>query len=238
MLDSAVLDFAEQCLSSPNTNYVRDDFSRAVAAFGFDYFILSGVPGIGQKLPPLVAMNAWPEKWYARYTEENYAAIDPVCIFLRRNKRQPFFWRDAVSLVGSEGDARVLDESSQFDLRSGFVIPIFDDVHWMSVLSLGSSERRLMLSPRDQAKLVTIASFGSAALTARATPPGNIDLSDREAEVLLWSASGKSAWEIGRLLSISENTVQRHQANARAKLGVSTTIQAVIDAVRQKLIFP
>jgi DNA-binding CsgD family transcriptional regulator len=34
-----------------------------------------------------------------------------------------------------------------------------------------------------------------------------MSLSEREKACLLWTARGKSSWEIGRILSISENTV-------------------------------
>ena len=39
--------------------------------------------------------------------------------------------------------------------------------------------------------------------------------------------TGKSAWEIGRILDISHNTVTFHVENAKAKLGVRTRQQAV-----------
>jgi len=39
-------------------------------------------------------------------------------------------------------------------------------------------------------------------------------LSAREQSCLSWTARGKSSWEIGRILSISENTVIYHIKNA------------------------
>jgi LuxR family transcriptional regulator, activator of conjugal transfer of Ti plasmids len=52
-------------------------------------------------------------------------------------------------------------------------------------------------------------------------------LSPREFECLDWAAQGKSAWEIGRILGISQHTVAAYLGNAKAKLGVRTTVQAV-----------
>lgn len=55
-----------------------------------------------------------------------------------------------------------------------------------------------------------------------------VALSPREIECLKWAAQGKSAWETGRILGISRHTVAFHLDNAKAKLGVRSTIQAVV----------
>ncbi|MGY8639162.1 helix-turn-helix transcriptional regulator [Bradyrhizobium sp. 14AA] len=60
---------------------------------------------------------------------------------------------------------------------------------------------------------------------------GGVPLSPRELECLEWSARGKSAWEIGKILGISPGF---HRDNARAKLGVRTVRQAVVRLVQAK----
>ena len=61
-------------------------------------------------------------------------------------------------------------------------------------------------------------------------------VSRRESQILRWVAAGKSDWEIGRILKISEKTVNFHVENAKRKLGVGTRIQAVVAAMREGLI--
>lgn len=63
-------------------------------------------------------------------------------------------------------------------------------------------------------------------------PPMNIKLTPREKDVLYWAAEGKSAWEIGRILSITERTAKFHLSNIYKKLGVHTRTQAVACAIR------
>jgi LuxR family quorum-sensing system transcriptional regulator SinR len=58
----------------------------------------------------------------------------------------------------------------------------------------------------------------------------------RETEVLGWAAAGKSYWEIGTILGISERTVRFFMTNARRKLNVVSNTQAVAQAVRRDLI--
>jgi LuxR family transcriptional activator of conjugal transfer of Ti plasmids len=61
-------------------------------------------------------------------------------------------------------------------------------------------------------------------------------LSPRELQCLSWAAQGKSAWETGRILGISRHTVAFHLDNAKAKLGVRSTIQAVARVMTSKAI--
>jgi DNA-binding CsgD family transcriptional regulator len=49
----------------------------------------------------------------------------------------------------------------------------------------------------------------------------------REAEAVLWIALGKTSWEAGRILGITEGTVNVHVANASAKLGASNRAHLV-----------
>jgi DNA-binding response OmpR family regulator len=68
--------------------------------------------------------------------------------------------------------------------------------------------------------------------------PQAVELSEREIAALTWSARGKTSDEIAMILGLSKRTVDFHIDNARAKLGVSTRIQAVVKAVAGKLIEP
>lgn len=55
-------------------------------------------------------------------------------------------------------------------------------------------------------------------------------LSSREVECLQWLASGKTLSEAAIILGISERTLRYHIGNARERLGVATTVQAVVAA--------
>jgi DNA-binding CsgD family transcriptional regulator len=67
-------------------------------------------------------------------------------------------------------------------------------------------------------------------------PEQNISMTPRERECLKWSADGKTAWEIGQILSITERTVVFHMNNVIQKLGASNKIQAIVRAVSLKLV--
>ncbi len=68
-------------------------------------------------------------------------------------------------------------------------------------------------------------------------PPGSLfPLTERELECLRWAADGKTAWETGMVLNVSERTVNFHMANAQKKLMASNKIQAVARAILYNLL--
>lgn len=61
-------------------------------------------------------------------------------------------------------------------------------------------------------------------------------LTSRQRDCLRWVALGKSSTDIAAILDISHNTVDEHLANACARLGVRTRLQAALLAARMGLI--
>jgi DNA-binding CsgD family transcriptional regulator len=61
-------------------------------------------------------------------------------------------------------------------------------------------------------------------------------LTPRELEALRWTMDGKTAWEVGVILGISERTAVLHVNNAMHKLGCASKHQAVLKALRLGLI--
>jgi len=61
-------------------------------------------------------------------------------------------------------------------------------------------------------------------------------LTPRELECLRWTMDGKTAWEVGGILNITERTAVLHLNNAMHKLGCTTKHQAVLKALRMGLI--
>jgi DNA-binding CsgD family transcriptional regulator len=69
----------------------------------------------------------------------------------------------------------------------------------------------------------------------QATATGH-SLTPREREVLWWASEGKSAQEIGKILSIATRTVNEHTQKAIRKLSAGNRTQAVAIALRKRLI--
>ena len=68
------------------------------------------------------------------------------------------------------------------------------------------------------------------------TPPLVEGLTDREIEVLQQAARGLTNKQIGKVLFISDRTVQGHLQNIYQKLAVTTRTEAVSTAIKHGLI--
>ncbi len=84
----------------------------------------------------------------------------------------------------------------------------------------------------------------AAVLTAydicvRALPsfPAQEELSKRQCDVLEWAGEGKAIDDICTILSLHRSTVVKHMREARERLGVATTLQAVARAALQGQIY-
>jgi DNA-binding CsgD family transcriptional regulator len=73
-------------------------------------------------------------------------------------------------------------------------------------------------------------------LTPAMSAAGAPSLTPRELETLRWTMEGKTAWEVGNLLGISERTAALHVNNATHKLDCVNKHQAVLKALRLGLI--
>ena len=73
-------------------------------------------------------------------------------------------------------------------------------------------------------------------LTPSMVASNSPSLTPRELEALRWTMEGKTAWEVGNLLGISERTAVLHVNNAMHKLDCVNKHQAVLKALRLGLI--
>jgi DNA-binding NarL/FixJ family response regulator len=83
--------------------------------------------------------------------------------------------------------------------------------------------------------VVTDAYIAEAAAPARRRGPSNgspNDLSPREKEVIRFIALGFSNRDIGRLLTLSENTIKNHVSHIFAKINCTARSQAAVYAIR------
>lgn len=61
-------------------------------------------------------------------------------------------------------------------------------------------------------------------------------LTAKEREVFRWVAEGKTSWDVGQIMAVSERTIKFHLGNIYTKLQVSNRAQAVMVANRMRLI--
>ncbi len=90
-----------------------------------------------------------------------------------------------------------------------------------------------LISPSMAAKLID--EFKVMSKPEKTTGPA-LKLTDRELEVLRLVAKGLSNRDVANTLAISENTVKNHVRNMLEKLQLHSRMEAVVYAVREKLV--
>jgi DNA-binding CsgD family transcriptional regulator len=74
----------------------------------------------------------------------------------------------------------------------------------------------------------TLDSFAHASGGANAQP---VQLTAKEMQALMWYYKGKTSWEIARIQSCSESTVNFHFSNIRRKFDVRSRSAALLKAI-------
>ena len=138
---------------------------------------------------------------------------------------------------------RMMAHSGEFGIRGGITAPCRGrGLAWgfLSATTDRTHDIRELMQPL--AELSYFVSCMQVALEhALATPAKNFpvaSLTPREREVLAWCAIGKTSWEIGVILGISERTVNFHVYQAADKLVTRGRQSTVARAVALGLVQP
>jgi LuxR family quorum sensing-dependent transcriptional regulator len=213
-------------------NLVHD----AVSQFGCDGLMFLGLPARNQSYHDVVVGKRLPEEWARTYEQRQYLHSDPIVRQLR-GARRPFEWKDVC--FDSERFPRsreVMHVRADFGFRHGFVVPVPGPRGASAGVFMGGERPDFPAHVKPALHMMSLYAFERISdLQPRPRAP-DTGLTSREREVLTWTAAGKSAWEIGAILSISTRTVNEHAQTAMRKLGAGNRTHAVALALRDGLI--
>ncbi|MDX2233612.1 MAG: autoinducer binding domain-containing protein [Hyphomonadaceae bacterium] len=181
-----------------------------------------------------------PSPWWPHMTAAGYARED-VVFKAAQTTQDAFFYSDVTEAPGlTDLQRRIAGERKEFGILDGFVSPSHGRNGAVSAVVLAGVD----VDPRDPdvraAALVLSDYYGVAARRLAPAPPAPaaVKLTRRQIDCLSWVRDGKSATDIGDILGISMHTVHEHVAEACARLGVRTRVQAVAAALALRLIDP
>jgi DNA-binding CsgD family transcriptional regulator len=186
----------------------------------------------------LTAVCTYSREWQARYLRKHYLTIDPVVSF-GRTAILPFDWDMFAS------DDWVIREFFADAVRhgvgrNGLSIPVRSRETVCSLVSFTSelSKREWESFKRyNMTKLQQVSALiNSAASRDSKVHPGEVQLSRREEQCLIWAARGKTQQEIAVILSLSVGSVKSHLDTARHKLHCINLTHAVGVALQRGVI--
>jgi DNA-binding CsgD family transcriptional regulator len=152
----------------------------------------------------------------------------------------PLIW--GKSLYEKANATDLWDNAKPFGFDSGIAISLRD--HLGNVYKIGlSRDQPITTDPRELSRLVAdtqlFGAFAQSAMMRIWNPKPDADfpsLTARELECLSWTLEGKTAWELGVILGITERTANFHLGNAIQKLDCDNKHSAVIKAMRMGMI--
>lgn len=183
-----------------------------------------------------VALSNYPSFWMDQYVSDAIVENDPI---LMASQRSPvgFEWSNVAQYVKMTSAQReIMDRTSRAGLANGYTVPanvpgeLNGSVNFAVATGHDAPRNNFMM-----AQLVGSFAFQAAReLIAKLRNAGDYDpirLTPRQLECIVLMARGKSDWEIGKILGISEETAKRYAKDAREAYGVPKRIQVVIRAL-------
>ena len=214
----------------------------AAQGLGFDKVLFAVIPQPKVSVADIYLRSNYPDQWREHYDRNNLRAADPTVEYCFKSS-SPFVWMPQSFKTPEQQN--LYEEAASFGLKVGVTLPIRGVGGEIGMLTCVRDENPGPAFLKDLGQnlgglsLLRDVAFDSLHqyVHASATPAEEAPvLTAREFDCLRWMCAGKTAWEIGRILSISEAGVNFHITNLRTKFGVSRRNDVVIKALRMGLI--
>ena len=208
-------------------------FAAAMERIGFAALGINGLPPPGEGVDLRILAESTPEGFRDLYIHERFYLVDHICARARATS-EPFRYSEApYERNESRGHQRFMQALETFGMGRGLIVPIGRLANVPACVWLAGKNPDLDEGANHATELIALFAASKAhVLSHPRTDVRRSKLTPREREVLAWVAQGKSAWEIGEILSIGKRTVDEHTQIATRKLGAINRTQAVVKAIQ------
>ena len=222
----------------------RDDFLSEVVRFtqGLGFCTVSAMLVLDHSVgrSDFVAVSNAPSGCEVVLEDVDSIRLDPVMQHCRRHA-WPIIWDQ--DTYTQKGLGNLWEAQASFGYCTGIAMALHlpEGRHFV----LGVERDRPLPDDTQEIKrlvgdLQLFAAYAQDAaqrvLTPATSPAERPALTPRELEALRWTMAGKTAWELGTILGISERTAVLHVNNAMHKLRCTSKHQAVLKALKLGLI--
>jgi DNA-binding CsgD family transcriptional regulator len=220
----------------------RDEVVRFARQLGFVTVAAMTVTDRGIGRSEFVSVHNAPRGYAEAIGDMASIRRDPVMQHCRRES-VPIIWDQQTYIAHGLGE--LWEEQARFGYVTGIAMALHlpGGKHFALGVerdqALPSDHRELTRLVADLQLFAVYAQDAALRVLAPPLPETGGDtpaLTPRELESLRWTMEGKTAWEVGAILGISERTAVLHVNNAMHKLGCANKHQAVLKALRLGLI--
>jgi LuxR family quorum sensing-dependent transcriptional regulator len=233
-----VIDLSHRCLAAESYDDLREIITAVESLTSYERAALCAVSAEPEGALAHYVNHSFGDEWVHLYTAQGFGRVDPV-LRHARSVSGPFRWRDVFTgSVDPVASSAFTEAARDFGLVEGVAYACRSRASSdRTLLSLASAEDR----PTEHA-IALLSSVGPHLheaydrLRHRERPAAGrasgIELTPREKEILAWTQDGKTYWEIGQIIGISQRTVKYHFARIKEKLDVVSASHAVAKAMR------
>lgn len=230
-------DFVRQCNLAGSEEQLFGLLDEATRSLGFEQFAmghhvdLSGPPGNA------VRLTTYDPNWVEIAVNKRFYVDDPIHAASAKTA-VGFLWSDVGKIIElTDRQKGILENARKFGLAEGFTVPVHVPGEYQGTCSFGARTlENLQPDALPRAQLVASFAFEAARRIVRAKRRDQHaspipSLTERQLNCVTLVAMGKSDWEIGKILGISEGTAHEHVEAARKRYGVAKRTQLVIRAL-------
>lgn len=212
---------------------------RVAHEFSFSHVTLQKAQGREDvALSRLIVATTLPAEYVAEFDRAKLLHKCPVAPMIAESAL-PFSWSidDKDPLRGLNFAKQLLDLQRRFRIPTHVAMGLNSVDGDRFVLDFAGVRPILRQAELNEIGMLSLHAFDVFDRIRRASNAAtSIPLTSRELEVVRWTAQGKTSVEIGRILSLSDHTVNAYMTNAIKKLDCVNRTQLVAKAIRLKLI--
>lgn len=217
---------------------VSDALARITHEFGFRCFALIRLPQSEDMLLDRVILETnLPRDYMYEFDQRRLLRKCFVCSpALETNL--PLCWNidDTIAPHGIPFPSELLDLHRRHKLTTTVAMVLHSLDGSSFCIRIDGNRPRLTQVELNEIGMILLHAFGVFDRIRRAEARAVAPLTTRELEVLRWTSQGKTSVEIGKILSLSDHTINAYMNNAIKKLDCVNRTQLVAKALRLKLI--
>jgi len=236
MTNHQLFEKIEAIQAAPTLVKLLEIVEKNIQSLGFDYFSYGHRSHTPVATPKLELINNYPSAWSEQYQKESYFEQDPTILHALKTTA-PLVWAEDTFAQST----KLKEDAASYGIEYGWS-QATRSTSGVSMLTLvrPSTPLSSMEIKSNTANLMWFTQTLNDALEKFISESPllapEVSLTNREAEVIRWTADGKTSYEISVILGIAERTVNFHLNNVMVKLNSHNKISATVKAIVLSLI--
>jgi LuxR family quorum-sensing system transcriptional regulator CciR len=227
--------FVELASSVASLSDLSNLLEAVCLEIGFTYFALVHHADLRDPSPKIIRLYNYPCAWVEYFIANGLFADDPIHLASLLSS-VGFSWEEVPAKIRITNRQReILEMADKHGLRHGYTVPA--NIPGESTGSCSFATKGAADLPKESillAELIGHFAFEAARRLGRSEPvpsSGRPRLTPRQHDCLLLAIHGKTDWEIGRILGLSEETVTEYLDLARKRYGVTKRLPLAVRAI-------